>query len=83
MASEQSRNSAAPRQRAATVRRPCPNCGRSFNCIKPSENCWCLRVDRNFDYAAFFLKTGSMACVCPVCLTGKEEERGADDECAG
>jgi hypothetical protein len=49
---------------------PCPSCGRTFNCDGTAE-CWCLNVDRHFDYEEFFIRTGQMSCVCPVCLTGK------------
>jgi hypothetical protein len=56
---------------ATTPRRvPCPNCGRTFNCDGTAE-CWCLNVERRFDYEEFFIRTGQMSCVCPVCLTGK------------
>ncbi len=56
----------------------CPNCGRSFNCDGPPE-CWCLKVERNFDWEAFIIRTGMSSCVCPVCLTGKQaEDAGAE-----
>jgi hypothetical protein len=58
-----------------TTRTRCPNCDRSFNCIKPSTNCWCLKVDRNFDFTELIKRTGQMSCVCPVCLTGREDAR--------
>jgi hypothetical protein len=48
----------------------CPNCGRSFNCDASAE-CWCLKVERSFDYDALIIRTGSASCVCPVCFTGK------------
>ncbi len=50
--------------------RSSPNCGRSFNCDASAE-CWCLKVERSFDYKAFIIRTGSASCICPVCLTGK------------
>jgi hypothetical protein len=50
----------------------CPNCGRSFNCEGPPE-CWCLKVEHDFDWEGFIMRTGITACLCPVCLTGKEE----------
>jgi hypothetical protein len=50
----------------------CPNCGRGFNCAGTPE-CWCLNVERVFDYEAFIIRTGRAACVCPVCLTGKAQ----------
>ncbi len=49
----------------------CPNCARTFNCDGTAD-CWCLSVDRHFDYEAFVIRTGQMSCVCPVCLTHKE-----------
>lgn len=49
----------------------CPNCGRTFNCAGTAD-CWCLSVERHFDYEAFFIRTGHLSCVCPVCLTGKK-----------
>ncbi|MDH3228952.1 MAG: cysteine-rich CWC family protein [Alphaproteobacteria bacterium] len=48
----------------------CPNCRRGFNC-DGSADCWCLKVDRNFDYEAMIVRTGATGCVCPVCLTGQ------------
>jgi hypothetical protein len=59
----------------ATARTHCPNCDRSFRCIKPSTNCWCLKVERNFDFTELVKRTGQMSCVCPVCLTGSEDAR--------
>ncbi len=50
----------------------CPNCGRKFNCDGPPD-CWCLKVERNFDWEDFIIRTGMSSCVCPVCLTGKTE----------
>jgi hypothetical protein len=50
--------------------RSSPNCERSFNCDASAE-CWCLKVERSFDYKAFIIRTGSASCICPVCLTGK------------
>lgn len=47
----------------------CPSCGRGFNC-DGSADCWCLKVERLFDYEAMIVGTGAMGCVCPVCLTG-------------
>ncbi len=54
----------------------CPNCGRSFNCEGPPA-CWCLKVEHDFDWEGFIMRTGITACLCPVCLTGKEDG-GAD-----
>jgi hypothetical protein len=51
----------------------CPNCARKFNCDGPPD-CWCLKVERNFDWEGFIMRTGASSCVCPVCLTGKEGE---------
>jgi len=51
----------------------CPNCGRTFNCDGTAD-CWCLNVERVFDYEEFLIRTGKMSCVCPVCLTGKNAE---------
>ncbi len=51
----------------------CPNCGRGFNCEGPPD-CWCLKVERTFDWEDFIIRTGKSSCVCPVCLTGKEAE---------
>jgi hypothetical protein len=59
------------------MRNVCPNCGRRFNC-DGGENCWCLKVERDFDYEAMVLRTGSMGCVCPVCLTGRTELADAE-----
>ncbi len=50
----------------------CPNCGRGFNC-DGSADCWCLKVDRDFDYEAMIIRTGASGCVCPVCLTGRSD----------
>jgi len=50
----------------------CPSCGRRFNCDASAE-CWCLKVERTFDYTALILATGAASCVCPVCLTGNAE----------
>ena len=47
----------------------CPNCGRRFDCAGPPD-CWCLRVETRFDYEDLIIRTGGVACVCPVCLTG-------------
>jgi hypothetical protein len=47
----------------------CPNCQRQFNCTGTAE-CWCLRVEADFDYEAMIMRTGVAACVCPPCLTG-------------
>ena len=44
---------------------------RTFNCAGTAD-CWCLSVERSFDYEAFFIRTGHLSCVCPVCLTAKE-----------
>jgi len=56
-----------------TVQRArCPNCGRGFNC-DGSADCWCLKVDRDFDYEAMIIRTGATGCVCPVCLTGRSD----------
>ncbi len=55
----------------------CPNCGRGFNCDGPPE-CWCLKVERNFDWEGFIIRTGKSSCVCPVCLTGKTGEAAGD-----
>jgi len=54
------------------ARAHCPNCGRRFNC-DGSADCWCLKVDRNFDYEAMIIRTGATGCVCPVCLTGRPD----------
>ena len=51
----------------------CPNCERTFNCAGPPY-CWCLNVERKFDYEEFIIRTGKSSCVCPVCLTGKEPD---------
>ncbi len=50
----------------------CKNCGRGFNCEGPPA-CWCLKVEHDFDWEAFIMRTGITSCLCPVCLTGKEE----------
>ncbi len=47
----------------------CPNCARSFNCAGPPE-CWCLKVEHDFDWEGFIMRTGITSCLCPVCLTG-------------
>jgi len=54
------------------MRARCPNCGRGFNC-DGGEDCWCLKVERNFDYEEMILRTGAMGCVCPVCVTGRTD----------
>ena len=54
------------------MRAACPNCGRGFNCDGGDE-CWCLKVERKFDYEEMILRTGAMGCVCPVCLTGRTD----------
>ncbi len=51
----------------------CPNCGRGFNCEGPPD-CWCLKVEHDFDWEGFIMRSGITSCLCPVCLTGKEEE---------
>lgn len=53
-------------------RSACPNCGRRFNCDR-SGGCWCLKVEREFDYEAMIMRTGRTGCVCPVCLTGRTD----------
>ncbi len=55
----------------------CPNCQRTFNCAG-TPDCWCLNVERKFDYEEFIIRTGNISCVCPVCLTGKELEAGEE-----
>ncbi len=50
----------------------CPNCGRGFNCEGPPA-CWCLKVEHDFDWEAFIMRTGITSCLCPVCLTGTAE----------
>ncbi len=50
----------------------CPNCGRGFNCDSTPE-CWCLKVEHDFDWEGFILRTGITSCLCPVCLTGTAE----------
>lgn len=57
---------------AAACRVACPNCGRGFNC-EGSERCWCLTVERDFDYEEMVLRTGAIGCVCAVCLTGRAD----------
>jgi len=57
---------------AAPRRATCPNCGRGFNC-DGGDSCWCLKVERKFDYTAMILRSGAMGCVCPVCLTGRTD----------
>jgi len=59
------------------MRAACPNCGRGFNCDGGDE-CWCLKVERKFDYEAMILRTGAMGCVCPVCLTGRTDLAGVE-----
>ncbi len=54
------------------TRAACPNCGRRFNCDGGAD-CWCLKVERKFDYEAMILRTGASGCVCPVCLTGRTD----------
>lgn len=54
------------------MRGKCPNCGRGFNC-DGGEECWCLKVERKFDYEEMILRTGAMGCVCPVCVTGRTD----------
>lgn len=56
-----------------SARATCPSCGRTFNCAGTAD-CWCLSVERRFDYEAFFIRTGHLSCVCPVCLTGKKAD---------
>lgn len=53
-------------------RAACANCGRAFNCDGTAE-CWCLKIERNFDYEGMILRSGAMGCVCPVCLTGRTD----------
>ncbi len=50
----------------------CPNGARKFHCDGPPE-CWCLKVEHDFDWEAFILRTGITSCLCPVCLTGTAE----------
>ena len=57
---------------ARMTRVACPNCGRRFNC-DGGEDCWCLKVERKFDYQEMILRTGATGCVCPVCLTGRAD----------
>ena len=45
---------------------------------KHTPECWCLKVERNFDYEEFIIRTGNSNCVCPVCLTGKEADAGEE-----
>ena len=59
------------------MRVTCPNCGRGFNC-DGGEDCWCLKVERKFDYEAMILRTGAMGCVCPVCVTGRTDLAGVE-----
>ncbi len=54
------------------MRQRCPNCGRAFNCDGTAE-CWCLKVERNFDYEGMILRTGATGCACPVCVTGRHD----------
>lgn len=54
------------------MRAGCPNCGRGFNC-DGGDDCWCLNVERKFDYEEMILRTGAMGCVCPVCVTGRTD----------
>jgi len=65
-AGDEMTDSNPPRSAKAT----CPNCGRGFNCDGTAD-CWCLKVERRFDYEAFIMRTGQLSCVCPVCLTGE------------
>lgn len=62
------------------MRTRCPNCGRGFNCGGSGE-CWCLKVEREFDYEEMILRSGAAGCVCPVCLTGRTDL--ADVEAVG
>ena len=55
----------------------CPQCKRTFNCAG-TPDCWCLQVERKFDYEEFIIRTGNTSCVCPVCLTGKEADAGEE-----
>ena len=59
----------------------CPNCARRFNCDGPPD-CWCLKVERNFDWEDFIIRTGNSSCVCPVCLTGKSGAGAGADAAA-
>jgi hypothetical protein len=65
----------------AKARTTCPNCARGFNCDGPPD-CWCLKVERVFDWEDFIIRTGNSSCVCPVCLTGKTDERAGADAAA-
>lgn len=76
MSSEESTGASgsnAPRRVNTTT---CPNCKRKFNCAGP-PNCWCLKVERTFDWEDFIIRTGMSSCVCPVCLTGKSDAKDA------
>jgi len=66
-------NSATGSAAEETRKVDCPNCGKRFNCIKPSTNCWCMKVERKFDYKKMLIEKGVMSCVCPICLTGKNK----------
>lgn len=48
----------------------CPDRGRSFN-GDGSADCWCLQVERDFDYEAMIIRPGAAGYVFPVCLTGR------------
>lgn len=61
------------------MRARCPNCGRGFNCDGDAD-CWCLKVERNFDYEAMIMRTGATGCVCPVCVTGRTDLAQVDAE---
>ena len=54
------------------MRATCPNCSRRFNC-EGGEDCWCLKVERKFDYEDMILRTGATGCACPVCVTGRTD----------
>ena len=51
----------------------CPLCARRFNCVGPPD-CWCVKVDTDFDYEDLIIRTGIMSCVCPVCRSGESAE---------
>lgn len=59
------------------MRARCPNCGRGFSC-EGGDGCWCLKVERSFDYEEMILRTGAMGCACPVCLTGRTDLAGVE-----
>jgi len=61
------------------VRAHCPNCGRGFNCNGEAD-CWCLKVERRFDYEQMILRTDAMGCACPVCVTGRTDLAEVDAE---